>query len=174
MQESAWIITVVLIGLLAVIFLRVLWTSNRQASYEEVSRRAYAFRGGVFWLVILAGLVITLATLIPWPHAVRAGSTDAQVVEATGMQWSWQLSQSQLKAGVPVEFRVTSQDVNHGFGIYDASMRMLAQVQAMPGYTNKLLYTFEQPGEYRILCMEYCGVAHHNMLATLTVSPAGE
>jgi cytochrome c oxidase subunit 2 len=174
MQENAWIITVVLIGLLALIFLRVLWTSNREAPYEEVSRRAYAFRGGIFWLVIIAGVIITLTTLNPWPHAGKGGSADAQVVDVTGVQWSWRLSQTRIKAGVPVEFRVTSGDVNHGFGVYDASMRMLAQVQAMPGYINKLRYTFEQAGEYRILCMEYCGVAHHGMMATLTVLPAGE
>lgn len=172
MQENAWTITVVLIALLAVIFLRVLLTSNRQAHDQASSGRPYAFRGAIFWLLILAGVVITFASLRPWPHATQAEA--AQRVEVTGAQWSWQLSQTQVKAGVPVEFLVTSRDVNHGFGIYDASMRMLAQVQAMPGYTNKLLYTFEQPGEYHILCMEYCGVAHHNMTSTLTVSPAGE
>jgi heme/copper-type cytochrome/quinol oxidase subunit 2 len=43
---------------------------------------------------------------------------------------------------VPVEFQVTSADVNHGFGIYDRSGRLLAQTQAMPGITNRLVYTF--------------------------------
>jgi cytochrome c oxidase subunit 2 len=51
-------------------------------------------------------------------------------------------------------------------------MNMLAQVQAMPGYTNSVHYTFDKPGKYKILCMEYCGVAHHSMIANLTVLPA--
>ena len=172
MQEIAWYITIILMGLLALVFLRVVWTSNSQAPYEEVARRAYSYRGVLFWLVIVAGVVITIATLTPWPHPTLAATGNAQVVDAQASQWHWQLSDAELRSGEPVEFRVTSTDVNHGFGIYDSSMRMLAQVQAMPGYTNKLRYTFEQPGEYRILCMEYCGVAHHAMMATLTVLPA--
>lgn len=174
MQEIAWYITVALIGLLAIVFLRVLWTSNRQASYEDVARRAYSFRGKLFWLAIIAGVVVTGATLIPWPHATFAAAGDAQVVDVTGSQWQWELSKADLRAGQPVEFRVRSKDVNHGFGIYDQSLRMLAQVQAMPGYTNVLRYTFAQPGEYHILCMEYCGVAHHAMRATLTILPADQ
>jgi cytochrome c oxidase subunit 2 len=68
-----------------------------------------------------------------------------------------------------VEFAVTSQDVNHGLAIYAPDGRLLTQVQAMPGYTNRLLYRFAEPGSYTIRCLEYCGVFHHIMLATLTV-----
>lgn len=172
MQEIAWYITLVLIGVLALIFLRVLWTSNREAPYPEVARRAYSFRGKLFWLVIIAGVVITSVTLTPWPLPTFAAAGTTQVVEVAGSQWHWELSTAELRVGLPVEFRVRSKDVNHGFGIYDQSMRLLAQVQAMPGYTNVLRYTFAQAGEYHILCMEYCGVAHHAMRATLTVLPA--
>lgn len=172
MQEIAWYITVILISLLAIVFLRVLWTSNTQAPYAEVARRAYAFRGLLFWLVIGIGVVITLSTLIPWPHASLAAPGAAEVVEVTGSQWHWALSKTRFQVGKTLEFRVTSQDVNHGFAIYDSKLRLLAQVQAMPGYTNVLRYTFAQPGQYQILCMEYCGVAHHDMRATLTILPS--
>ncbi len=33
----------------------------------------------------------------------------------------------------------------------------------MPDYTNRLFYTFTGPGHYYIICLEYCGVAHHVM-----------
>jgi cytochrome c oxidase subunit II len=33
----------------------------------------------------------------------------------------------------------------------------------MPDYTNRLFYTFNVPGHYYVLCLEYCGVAHHAM-----------
>ena len=174
MQEIAWYVTVVLMCLLAVVFLRVLWTSNTESSSVEVSQRAYAFRGTLFWLVIGVGVVIALTTLLPWPYASLAGTNNAEVVEVTGSQWQWELSKSQFQVGKAVEFRVTSKDVNHGFGIYDKGLHLLAQVQAMPGYTNVLRYTFERPGQYQILCMEYCGVAHHDMRATLTVLSSGK
>ena len=171
MQDIAWYITIILIGLLALVFLRVLATSRQEAPYDEVARRAYVFRGPLFWLVIGVGVVIAVTTLIPWPHASLAASGNAEVVQVSGAQWQWQLSKSQFVAGRTVEFRVTSKDVNHGFGIYDKDLRLLAQVQAMPDYTNVLRYTFEQPGQYQVLCLEYCGVAHHDMRATITILP---
>jgi cytochrome c oxidase subunit II len=71
--------------------------------------------------------------------------------------------------GKAVEFHVTGSDVNHGFGIYDPQLRLVAQTQAMPGYTNVLRHTFTKPGSYKILCLEYCGLAHHTMMAEFNV-----
>lgn len=87
-------------------------------------------------------------------------------------QWYWQLSRKQVEAGVPVEFRVTSADVNHGFAIYAPDDRIVIQTQAMPGFTNKMLHTFRQPGTYRILCLEYCGLDHHGMMTEIKVVAA--
>ena len=66
-------------------------------------------------------------------------------------------------------FNVTSGDVNHGLGVYDPSMRMVGQAQAMPGYVNRLAVTLDRPGTYKLLCMEYCGLVHHAMVSELTV-----
>ncbi|PXV76312.1 hypothetical protein [Nitrosomonas eutropha] len=74
-----------------------------------------------------------------------------------------------VKSGQPVEFQVSAADVNHGFGIYDENLVLIAQTQAMPGYTNKLIHTFDKPGKFKILCLEYCGLAHHVMITELTV-----
>lgn len=68
-----------------------------------------------------------------------------------------------------IEFRVTSFDVNHGFAIYDPSNKLIAQTQAMPGYVNRLRWKFSEPGNYNILCLEYCGMAHQGMRASFTV-----
>jgi cytochrome c oxidase subunit 2 len=60
--------------------------------------------------------------------------------------------------------------VNHGFALYDPEFRVVAETQAMPGYTNVLRYTFREPGTYQVLCLEYCGVAHHAMMAQIKVT----
>lgn len=172
MQDIAWYLSLILIGLLALVFLVFISSTASNASYEEVARRDYAPRGKLFWLILIAGIVITATTLLPWPHAATANSAASTTVDVMASQWQWQMSQQQFRAGESVNFRVSSKDVNHGFGIYDADMNMLAQVQAMPGYTNSLYYTFNKAGKYKILCMEYCGVAHHSMIANLTVLPA--
>jgi cytochrome c oxidase subunit 2 len=171
-QDIAWYVSLVLIGLLAVVFLVFINSSASNATYEEVAKRDYAHRGKLFWIILAVGVVITATTLLPWPHSARAANKTARVVQVMAFQWRWELSEQEFRSGEPIEFRVQSKDVNHGFGIYDPDMKMLAQVQVMPGYTNKLHYTFDKPGEYKILCMEFCGVAHHNMIATLNVLPA--
>lgn len=96
---------------------------------------------------------------------------NVQVVDAIGYQWWWELSTDRVQAGQPVEFRLTSGDVNHGFGIYDENLRLVAQAQAMPGYVNRLVHTFDRPGRYRLLCLEFCGVVHHDMVAEFEVTP---
>jgi cytochrome c oxidase subunit 2 len=87
--------------------------------------------------------------------------------------WSWSLTPDSgavsadgdpvLPAGKLVKFEVTAKDVNHNFAIYNSAGKLIAQVQAMPDYTNDLYYTFDEPGRYYVLCLEYCGIAHHSM-----------
>jgi cytochrome c oxidase subunit 2 len=69
-------------------------------------------------------------------------------VRATGAQWAWTIEGPDIVVGKPVEFQVTSTDVNHGFGLYNSDLQMVAQTQAMPGYVNRLRYTFTTPGTY--------------------------
>jgi cytochrome c oxidase subunit II len=82
----------------------------------------------------------------------------------------WTLSRSEFPTGVPVEFDVTAGDVNHGFGLYDPQGHLIAQTQAMPGYTNRLIFTLEEPGIYVIRCLELCGAPHFLMDSQITVA----
>ncbi|HUX30252.1 MAG TPA: cytochrome C oxidase subunit II [Thiobacillus sp.] len=147
-------------------------SGTREEDYAPLQKRAYRLRTRLFWALVLVFGPVMIYTLVDLPYdAGRAGSEAGavQVVEATGYQWRWELSRDHVAKDQPVEFRVTSADVNHGFGIYGPDMHLVAQTQAMPGYTNVVRYTFSKEGTYRILCLEYCGVAHHNMMAEFKV-----
>lgn len=74
-----------------------------------------------------------------------------------------------VKAGELVEYRVTSGDATHGFGVYDTKGRLISQTQAMPGYINRLRLRFPAPGTYPVLCLEYCGLGHHVMRNAIEV-----
>jgi cytochrome c oxidase subunit 2 len=164
LQDEVWWITLAGIGGVALVFLYVIGQATRQGEAIQVQARAYAIRRWFFLGLIALGVGVTAATLAPFPIPNQHAPPQArQVVKVVGNQWAWRLSPGPIKAGVPVEFQVSSADVNHGFGIYDVSGRLLAQTQAMPGITNRLVYTFPQPGKYRVLCLEYCGLAHHGM-----------
>ena len=122
------------------------------------------------WLLIVVAILVALllATiwLTPYGHTSESG---AQVVNATGQQFFWRLDRRRVKVNVPVEFRTRAADVNHGFGIYKGT-ELVAQVQVMPGKTQRLVHTFTQTGAYTILCLEFCGVGHHKMTATFQVT----
>ena len=172
MQHIVWMMTLVSTGLVGGIFLWVAANASRAGRDGSSSARAASqWRGRVFWLTLLAGVVISFATLIEWPiagHAVAANKPDT-VIRAVGQQWRWTLDKNAVRAGDLIEFQITADDVNHGFAIYQGKSRIVAQAQAMPGYVNKLQVRFAEPGEYEVLCLEYCGLAHHGMRATIKV-----
>jgi len=163
-------VSLILIAIVAVAFGFVVSRSGRREEYEPIQKKGYKIRNIYFialFLILTGALVITIQKL-PYDKPAHAAAA-AQVVRATGSQFVWELSTAQVKAGELVEFQVMSADVNHGFGIYNKDMILLAQTQAMPGYTNKLYHTFTEPGKYQILCMEYCGLAHHYMIGEIEV-----
>jgi cytochrome c oxidase subunit 2 len=173
MQNEVWIITLCGIGLVTLVFVWVIGQSGKAPAPEQLQQTSNAIRRWWFLLLVVAGIGIAYATLRPYPIAnQRSNAAAAQIVDAVGRQWSWQISPTRVKAGIPVEFDVTSADVNHGFAIYAPDDRIVTQTQAMPGYTNRLLYTFTEPGKYRVMCLEYCGLAHHNMVAEFEVVAA--
>lgn len=175
LQQIVWQVSLALMILVAIGFMFVALKSGRRADdYTPLQKRAYHIRARLFWvlvLVLVPAMIYNLADLpysASYAHANTSGA-QVQVIEAKGYQWRWELSRDRVAVGQPVEFRVTSADINHGFAIYDVDMRLVAQTQAMPGYTNKLRYTFSKKGTYKILCLEYCGVAHHDMMTQLEV-----
>lgn len=175
-QQIAWQLSVLLMALVGLGFTFVaLRSGGRIADYAPLQSRAYRLRARLFWALVLVLGPAMVLSLLDLPYAAghaqahASGAPAAMVIDAKGYQWRWELSRDRIPVGQPVEFRVTAGDINHGFAIYGPDMRMVAQTQAMPGYTNKLRYTFEKAGTYKVLCLEYCGIAHHNMISEIKV-----
>ena len=167
-HELAWYLTIVLAALIGAIVLYV--SHGASAAAGSTPAAPYRWRGPLFWVLIVVGVLVTFASLRPWPIEAYAGvASNVKVIKVTGHQWRWELSDNTVRVGEPVEFHLTSGDVNHGFGIYENRSRLLTQAQAMPGFVNKLRYTFSTPGQYEVLCLEYCGLAHHGMAAQINV-----
>lgn len=162
MQPYVLGISLVLIALVAAAFLAVVTTSGDHPSDAGASANTERLRGNLFWLLVTMGVVVTFVSLRPWPHSTTAIGGSA-VINATGSMWSWDIDQKVVPADTPIIFRVTSKDVNHGFAVVDAGGTLLFQTQGMPGYINQVQYSFSTPGTYQVLCLEYCGLAHHSM-----------
>ena len=176
MQQTAWLLSLALMLLVAMGFTFVALKSGRRADdYAPLQVHAYRIRTKLFWALVLVLGPAMIYSLLDLPYGAaqahaNASDANALAIDAKSFQWRWELSRDQVSVGQSVQFRVTSADINHGFALYDPEMRLVAQTQAMPGYTNTLNHTFDRAGTYKVLCLEYCGIAHHNMVTEIKVS----
>lgn len=175
-QNVVWTIALVGMGLVAIGFIHIIIQAGKpadDAATRQSAQTARTLQKGLFVALLIVFVTGSWATLAKFPIAPQHGADDMkQVVDVVGRQWSWQITPTTIQAGSPVEFRVTSADVNHGFAIYAPDGHIETQTQAMPGYTNKLVYTFANPGTYTVQCLEYCGLGHAPMKATFEVVAA--
>jgi cytochrome c oxidase subunit 2 len=71
----------------------------------------------------------------------------------------------EIPAGAKVTFVLTSKDVVHGFEVAGTNINAMV----MPGHIQKITQKFDKPGNYLVLCNEYCGAGHQLMSTTITV-----
>jgi cytochrome c oxidase subunit 2 len=83
----------------------------------------------------------------------------------TGQTWSFTPDDIELPVGAEATFHATSSDVLHGFMIIGTNVNMML----VPGEVTSETYKFSTPGEYLLLCHEYCGRLHHTMSGKVVV-----
>ena len=172
----AGVITLVA-GVLIVLVALVVASRQTPAPAEQVRTAVYRVRGRYFGLLVAAAAIGLGLTLRRTPYAGAATASPALTVTVDGMMWAWRVTAPAGAAGAdgglivpvgqPVRFEVGAVDVNHGFAVYRPDGSLLGQTQAMPGYRNQLTLVFPEPGTYRVLCLEYCGVGHHSMFTSI-------
>ena len=96
---------------------------------------------------------------------VSTAADGRVVVSVVASMFAFNPSPIEVPVNRPITFRVTSEDVIHGFQVVGTN----ANTMAVPGYVSQLTITFPKAGEYVIACHEYCGLLHHAMVGTLTV-----
>ena len=126
------------------------------------------------WFGIVAVMLVALlfATIFFTPYG-RSSESAAQTVNVRAQQFAFTMDKTTIRAGESVKFHLRSLDVNHGFAVFDSHNTFLFQAQVMPGRTQDYVYTFEKPGQYRIICLEYCGPGHDQMRGSFAVTVSG-
>ena len=100
------------------------------------------------------------------PRVAKVGP-DRYEVYLTGQIWSFTPAEVRVPAGSTVTFVATSRDVVHGLMVPGANVNTML----LPGQVARVTARFDKPGEYPIICHEYCGIAHHAMGGKLIVEP---
>ena len=128
----------------------------------------------VIWTVIPSILVMGMF-YYGWASfkALRSVPADAMRVQVTARMWSWVFEYENGKRAstlyVPLDRAVrldmTSVDVIHSFFVPAFRIKM----DTVPGMQTHAWFQAQREGSYDILCAEYCGLRHANMLSTVEV-----
>lgn len=78
----------------------------------------------------------------------------------------WTPGDLRANVGEPLQLRLTSDDVMHGFAIGQSDK---PAVDVKPGEITELTLTFDKPGKYLFYCTRWCGPNHWRMHGTIEV-----
>ena len=98
------------------------------------------------------------------PGVFEIGENEYEVVMTLEV-FSFTPNNIEVPAGSTVHFTMTSKDVIHGFQIAGTNVNAMV----MPGHIQKIKQKFDKPGDYLVICNEYCGAGHQLMSTTITV-----
>lgn len=92
------------------------------------------------------------------------GRYEAHVVSK---MFSFRPSPLKIPKGSVVDFYLTSQDVVHGFYIDGTDVNLTA----IPNAVTYAQTHFDKPGKYQVICHEFCGLGHQDMVGVIEVTP---
>lgn len=96
---------------------------------------------------------------------VRIDDKGSVIVRMVAGRYSFFPKHIAVPAETDITFRWVSMDVLHGVHIPMTNMSTMI----VPGYVAEITTTFPKPGEYPLLCNEYCGLGHNHMWSNISV-----
>lgn len=144
---------------------------------DKYELRAIIMSGSLMAIFLTALLFNLYARKIDVPQCVAYDGTikNPSVVKIkdnyyqafiTAQMWAFAPYDMTFPKGSLVDFYLTSKDVVHGFNIQRKGINLMA----LPGALNKVSVQFNETGEYRIVCHEYCGAGHQNMMSSINIT----
>ena len=143
------------------------------------SDRGWLVGGGVVLPVILVGIVfaVTIGTMRSLPSP---GDPERLTIEITGYQWWWDVfypeaevrtaNEVTIPAGAEVEIRLRSADVVHSFWV----PALAGKLDMLPDRPTTMVLAADEPGTYRGMCAEFCGLQHAKMAIVVVAVPPDE
>ena len=102
-----------------------------------------------------------------WLLLLLAAAPTTKVIHMTAERFTFIPSQVKVKAGTVVEFRIHSEDTNHGFRIPAAGINQVIPKRGKGEL--KVVFHADKPGRYEFECSKPCGAGHNMMRGVLIV-----
>lgn len=99
--------------------------------------------------------------------ATAAARQDTQVVEVTAERFAFTPSEVRAKLGTPLEFRLQSDDTDHGFRILGTTINV--RIPKRSRGTMTVRFAPEKAGRYTFECSKLCGAGHSFMRGVIVV-----
>ena len=110
---------------------------------------------------------LVCAALLVFLAPPRGSSQDRKVVQVTAERFTFTPSQIKVKRGAVVEFRLRSDDTNHGFHIVGSNANVIIPKRGRGEAT--LVFEADAAGHYTFECSKMCGAGHSFMRGSITV-----
>jgi cytochrome c oxidase subunit 2 len=131
--------------------------------------------------VVIPSLLVLVVFWFGFRAFVSAGISpdNAYEIRVVGKKWLWEFEYPNgttsvgdlyVPVGEPVELVMTSTDVIHSFFIPAFRVKH----DAVPNRYATVWFEVKEPGEYQVLCTEYCGTSHSEMYAKVIAVERGE
>lgn len=163
MLAMAIAVGVITFGLLALAALR-----RRRSGRVPLGESAFVSTLGIG--MPLAVFTVLMGLTIGTGAAVYAPREEPGVtIDVVGHQFWWEVrypgegvvtaNEIHIPVGEPVRLTLTSADVVHNFWV----PQLHGKMYMIPGRENTFWLEADEPGEYRGICAEYCGIQHARM-----------
>jgi cytochrome c oxidase subunit 2 len=178
------IVCTVMYAIVAIALIAAVW--RRSAALTLDDRTHHETSGAVrpaliVWTALIAaGLIgLTIASFFTDRSNAANGSDPRLMLTVTANQWWWDVeynspdasktvrtaNEIHLPGGVPVQVKLTSNDVIHSFWIPN----LAGKQDLIPGRETDAQLLPRKTGLYRGQCAEFCGVQHAQMALDVTV-----
>lgn len=123
-------------------------------------------------LVVYAGL--GLGIVLPTCNDRVVPFTEEKIIPKGNNQfeihylarmWTFEPAELILPQNAEVDMYFSAVDVQHGFIVPGTNLNLMV----IPGTVNFAHHRFDTKGEYMVICHEYCGLNHHNMMGKIKV-----
>jgi cytochrome c oxidase subunit II len=177
-----WIVLIMAIIVAIVVYSLIglaLWRYRESSPFVRKEPSIHNPRLEAIWTIIPVILVTVIVILsLQVLQTTEDLPEEGIEIEVIGRQFEWlfvypdnttSVNDVWVEEGQTVIFKIWATDVIHSFWLPDFRLK----VDAFPNYVDDAYIIAEPAGDYEIVCAEFCGDIHSEMLGTLHIFKKG-